>query len=492
MKYLKKHYKVCVYAIFAVFYFWLAAQIPYTHDDWDWGLPVGLQQLLTANLNGRYVGNFFEVVMTRSEILKTVIIGGGFCLLPIIIAAIAFHRAEDSLQKDRTVGFILCNVLLLSMDRSVWQQTYGWIAGYANFGLSSVFLMLVMWKFLRVFDTTPSAPPSSVPRSAALFLICLAGQLFIENISIFVFLCSIVINLIYWHKTKRFSCDYVLMFLASLIGLAIIFSSSIYETLWATGELHVASRHLNINAQTDLQTVVSKCMYQILRMPYNIYARNISVCVAITVLMSLLLVRHSFSRPHLRTVLLIGNGVLTVCFLLSPFAGFVINSLSSGIFFLVVTTELFLLFRGEKALLYKLFFIWLSPIGVILPLTFTSDLGPRLFFTSSALLILFALYLLRFCLKSMPKKVYCSAFICVLACVLLLQCGTVYFEIGKCSRQRTAIIENAVKAQADTIYLPRYPYSDYLWKPDPFNPEREAFFKDFYNIPQTVSIVFVD
>ena len=47
-----------------VFYVWLAAQIPYCHDDWDWGLQIGIQQLLTANLNSRYVGNFIEVVLT--------------------------------------------------------------------------------------------------------------------------------------------------------------------------------------------------------------------------------------------------------------------------------------------------------------------------------------------------------------------------------------------------------------------------------------------
>ena len=80
----KPHFDSLIYILFAVFYLWLAAQIPYTHDDWDWGLEVGMQQWLTASVNSRYVGNFFEIIMTRSVFLKTVIMGGTFFLLPSV------------------------------------------------------------------------------------------------------------------------------------------------------------------------------------------------------------------------------------------------------------------------------------------------------------------------------------------------------------------------------------------------------------------------
>lgn len=37
---------------------WMAWNVPYTHDDWDWGLPVGMEWWLTGALNNRYMGSF--------------------------------------------------------------------------------------------------------------------------------------------------------------------------------------------------------------------------------------------------------------------------------------------------------------------------------------------------------------------------------------------------------------------------------------------------
>ena len=70
------------------FYLWVAAQIPYTHDDWDWGLEVGMQHLLKADINSRYVGNLIEVIITRSVILKTLIMGMILTLIPVSITII--------------------------------------------------------------------------------------------------------------------------------------------------------------------------------------------------------------------------------------------------------------------------------------------------------------------------------------------------------------------------------------------------------------------
>lgn len=51
-----------VYVGMLIFYIWMAAQIPYTHDDWDWGLPVGWTQLITANLKRVYEMSYYVEV----------------------------------------------------------------------------------------------------------------------------------------------------------------------------------------------------------------------------------------------------------------------------------------------------------------------------------------------------------------------------------------------------------------------------------------------
>ena len=136
-----KKLRLCIYGLFAIFYFWLAAQVPYTHDDWDWGLDVGLHQFLHAAINSRYVGNFMVVIMTRSEILKTLIIGGSYFLIPYLLSRIAADFTVNKTESTEAAYYLIANLLLLAMDRGVWRQTYGWVAGFANYAVSALFMM---------------------------------------------------------------------------------------------------------------------------------------------------------------------------------------------------------------------------------------------------------------------------------------------------------------------------------------------------------------
>ncbi len=57
---------------------------PYTGDDWAWGSKIGVDRLNNwfENYNGRYVGNLIVLAMTRSNLLKAVIMS--FCLTGIV------------------------------------------------------------------------------------------------------------------------------------------------------------------------------------------------------------------------------------------------------------------------------------------------------------------------------------------------------------------------------------------------------------------------
>ena len=49
----------------------------YTGDDWAWGSDFGLSRLNTffKNYNSRYMGNLIVLLLTRSNILKGIVIG---------------------------------------------------------------------------------------------------------------------------------------------------------------------------------------------------------------------------------------------------------------------------------------------------------------------------------------------------------------------------------------------------------------------------------
>ena len=73
---------------------YIAWNVPYTHDDWDWGLPVGVERLVSAGLNSRYAGTALVLAMTRSQLFKTLVMGGGMFLVPWLAARLATEEAD--------------------------------------------------------------------------------------------------------------------------------------------------------------------------------------------------------------------------------------------------------------------------------------------------------------------------------------------------------------------------------------------------------------
>ena len=169
-----------LYSAFALFYLFLGTMVPYAHDDWDWGLPIGMQHLLTADINSRYVGNFFEVIMTRSVILKIVLMSSCYFLLPLLLS-IAAQKITAAPKTTRPLFFLFANFLMLTMGLPMWRQTYSWIAGFANFGFSSVFMLLCLMQMIPLLNNEP-IPKASAIRCIGFFLLAVAGQLFLENL----------------------------------------------------------------------------------------------------------------------------------------------------------------------------------------------------------------------------------------------------------------------------------------------------------------------
>ena len=64
----------CLAAVLA-YYLWIAWAVPYSPiDDMQWGLDEpGLRWWLGGELNGRYAGNFFAVILNRSQLVKTLV-----------------------------------------------------------------------------------------------------------------------------------------------------------------------------------------------------------------------------------------------------------------------------------------------------------------------------------------------------------------------------------------------------------------------------------
>ena len=147
----------CVLALLLAGWLYIAWNVPYTHDDWDWGLPEGLERWLSGEglerwlsgaLNNRYAGTFFVLAMTRSQLVKTAVMGGCMFLISLLLGRLAGRG-----QPDRAFSVtVLTAALLFTTPMDSWQQSLGWVSAFANFVVAAVFLLLVLLLWQRAFS----------------------------------------------------------------------------------------------------------------------------------------------------------------------------------------------------------------------------------------------------------------------------------------------------------------------------------------------------
>ena len=225
---------ITLVAVVFAFYCWMAENIPYTHDDWDWGLAIGLEQLLSANLNSRYSGNLIEVILTRVPLIKMLFMGLTFTLLPIMATELALiYKKQVEKSPVRIVLFLFFVMMCFCMPTDIWRQTYGWVAGFSNFVVSGLFVLIYIFILLKLSNGIGDEPEKKVLAlmGMAYFVFGIAMQLFLENITVYVMLVSLLFPFFMrWRKRKIPRLFWPLL-LGNLLGFAVMFSSDIYGSL---------------------------------------------------------------------------------------------------------------------------------------------------------------------------------------------------------------------------------------------------------------------
>ena len=488
---------MAVYFLFALFVFWMAAQIPYTHDDWEWGIGVGMRHLLTADINSRYAGNFFMVVMSRSEVLKTVIMGTFFFLLPWQLASLAAGRGEGRTEK-RVFYFLIAIGLLFTISREVWQQTCGWIAGFANYVISASFLLLSAGEWVQALENGDREEPS-VFRSAFFFVTSVVGQMFLENLALFLFAASVSVCIVYRKKYGRTSRHLVWMAVGMAVGLVLMFSSPIYTSLLQTGFAVGHIRRMSVSSSAGLWGSIYNILFQCAVLAIRCGEMNVVCSCLALVLLGIAACRRCSGKVRL------GICGANLAFLLYFVASKVMNVQYSAVstlrvlfaaflnamYLLAVMVEVWLIFKDNKALMFKLLAFWTGGIAILMPLIATSENGHRVFFTYLVCIMLFNLTLVDVLLKDIGRRKTAPWIAACALCVavLMVHYGTIYGAIGSCKRERDAIYAEQVENPADTVVLPQFPYESHMWNPDPIADIWEGYYREFYGIDEDVEII---
>lgn len=484
-----------IYLAFALFYLWMAAQVPYTHDDWDWGLDVGLTHLLTADINSRYAGNLFIVLMTRWEVLKVLILGGGCFLIPWLTAALV-RRLTGAPQLP---VFLISNALMLTMDRNILRQTCFWISGFANYGISCIFMLLCLIEWAALPDQTVRR--SSLSRSLLFFAVSLTGQLYVEYLSIMLALLSAAVFAVSLRRKHPMAGQYGALALGCILGLGIVFSSSMYGILFSAGEAVDQVRGLVLSTDQGLSNILNALFGQASALFRGLCRSNHIAMLTLLILLTRALHTADGISNGQRRGFTVCNGAMLLFFLADlyyihiraihhPSALFrAVELWGYFCFWVLVTAELCILHRQDSNRRSLLLFLWFSIPLLLAPMTMTTESGQRINFHSAVLLTVFLCVMLSGCLKGRWSARGCRiALCCALVPVLLLT--PCLRAIGSCTQQRNALMEAARSGSASVITLPRYPHEALLWCPDPVNALRTAYFRAFFDIPDHVQLVF--
>ena len=482
-------------------YLWLAACIPYTHDDWEWGLPQGLRHFLAADLNSRYMGNLVEILLTRSPLLKTLVMGLVFTALPAAAAALgcfcAGLRGEEALRV-KLPAFLLGNLLLLSLRLDIWRETYAWVAGFSNY-VASALLLLAYHRLLLDGEEEKTG----LPRLLAAYLAGVAVQLFLEDLTIYVLLCTLLALLLRRLRREAIPRSLWALLIGNVLGTALMFSSGLYGVLFHTGSAIDSYRELTFDPHAGIFAILSRLIRLFLVLfPPAIWVTSWTFSIAVLLLLACLALRRRPGRLSAWIAAL--NGLLTVYLVYVRFRGRIqlpslwwSNILDAGmglLIFLAALGELLLLFDGQPQLRRRALLFWCSAPAVTLPLAaVTYEMGTRFFLTPDIMLMETALLLLAELLRERPKRAALTALLCALgACALFVHLAPIYGGIGAAARERERLIRQTQTGESERLILPAFPGGGkYLHHPDPG--EGSAYvqnFRAFYGIPEGVELRF--
>ena len=490
-----------------LFYMWIFKETPYEIDDWSWGISEGWKALLTGELNGRYLSNLLEVVVTRSSLLKTMLIGTLAAFLPLLstLLCMRFTNAER-IGKDSSdwngivlLIFLFAVLLFLTLPIPVWRQTYGWIAGFSNFGFSGIVLLAYQGILMQALW---SGEKNSKAKLAGVLVFGVGMQLVLENVTVYALAVTAFIVLEEAVRKRKANPLLISMLLGNTIGALLMFCGSIYGTLMETGHAINGMRAFKVDRSIGLlgNLLLSQQRF-VYFFPQSIWSNNWVLCVVVSLMLAdQCLKKKKPVRIAAAVTFFLFAALFCIMRFLGPLELFVsgwsdvLTQRLNLLFFWFVTCSVIISWWNKRKQMAALLFLWFSAPGVILPLSVTNmnAEATRCFLTPAVFLIEFCL-LLSLDNWMMNHERYRNMIAALLA-IGILSCCTqrlvIYHDIASINRERAELIKTAQRGETKTIDFPDYQHWEYLWVTEPLGESQRAYFRAFYRIPDEVRMHF--
>lgn len=462
---------------------------PVTGDDWWFAPTLGKTYTLKDKFesavevvsihyrttNGRLLGNFLVRLFSFSKVWRELF----RCLIVLSILVLTFRLSGSR----GLASWLACFALLIAMPARVVSQTYTWAAGFFNYVPPTLLVLLYFGFVQRLF--CENLRRRSAGWTAALFLLGLSTQFFMENLSLGMCVFSGVMLIADWVRSKRPHPALLAHFAAVLAGCAVMLAAPGYRNVGVEGyrEVHSNLKDILATLQTNFRNLSS-----FLTVDNRLLIVPLCLC-GIAVCARSLSERPRRNRVPIACCLLYYAAFPLLCYGIGFFGRyyFLIDFAANLLFFTdLILTGVFCVSEPKAR------FVLLAAPGVFLvfisPLLAVTPVGARNAYFFDVLLVLITMTLFRLAVRDL-KPLRAAAPALILAACLLL-CGNLWIHLrnGAAEDLRNQIVTQAMERGDRSITLPGYPYPSYIHGDSALDALNSHY---YYDYPGDISFHFV-
>ena len=212
------------YIIYFAVWAYYACILPYGHDDWVWGSKIGIERLVSGfeGYNGRYLGNLIVLALTRSILLKTLLMAFMIGMIPILIKKIT--RCE--------LNFFVSLFLILVMPIEMFAMTVAWVAGFSNYVVSAFFTLTCILYIFTFLEKMKEAK-QDLGIGMLLLILGFCSTLVVEHVTLYIACLSVGLIIYVFIRQKKIYIQHILFSIGCVAGTFIMFSNSAYHKTYA-------------------------------------------------------------------------------------------------------------------------------------------------------------------------------------------------------------------------------------------------------------------
>lgn len=426
--------------------------LPFSGDDLDWGMKSISEYgslLLDPTLNGRYVGNFLVILITKHAVIRSLVTA-------LIVMGIIYMIVKET----KTPLIFVC-LLFILMPVSIFRQSITWASGFTNYTISTLGLLIILVGIRQIFlDKYDEKYNVAIP------ILIFLTSFFLENVTLFLALLTIAVNVFYYIKHKKWNKLLVICSIVSIIGTILMFIQPAYRSV-ASGDDGYRT------VANSLKGTITRCVINYVYFIHRFVAfENVILLTVITLSLRLYFKKNEKDYPKLKTTILNVSFCIMVAFLtyvallsinpswqLGDKIQTYFNAFLSLAFIIITLVQVFFLFYSKKSF-WKVAMPLICITGLIAPLFLVDPLGPRNFFVIYVLEMIEVFYILNEAKFDYEDFKYGAA--TVLA-VMIVYYFSVYARISIVYLQRDNYIEYMSSQTVDQlVVVPETPFKEFV------------------------------